>query len=116
MLEKAAAIAVAERHPVLIVDDSRTNLAAYQAILEPLGRDIVTAASSPEAVDLLARQHFALLLIDVRTPEVDWFATVELIHKKLHRLTPVLFVTGTADDETMRRAYNPLSGAVRDAG
>jgi len=105
VLEKAAAIAVAERHPVLIVDDSRTNLAAYQAILEPLGRDIVTAASSPEAVDLLARQHFALLLIDVRTPEVDWFATVELIHKKLHRLTPVLFVTGTADDETMRRAY-----------
>jgi signal transduction histidine kinase len=104
--EKAGAIAVAERHAVLIVDESRTNLAAYRAILEPLGRDIVTATSGPEAVDLLARQQFALLLIDVRFPEIDGFATVELLRRQLHRLTPVVFVTGGGDDETMRRAYD----------
>lgn len=93
------------RHAILIVDDAPTNLVAYRATLESLGREIVTASSGNEAIQLLGRQHFSLLLIDVRMPGMDGFATVELLRDQLHKLTPVIFITGDGDPAAMQRAY-----------
>jgi len=92
-------------HAILIVDDAATNLVAYRAALELLGREIVTASSGPEAIALLGRRQFSLLLIDVRMPGMDGFATVELLRDQLHNLTPVIFITGNSDPASMQRAY-----------
>jgi len=81
-------------HAILAVDDARANLVAYRAVLEPLGRDVVTAASGSEAVQLLEHRQFSLLLIDVRMPGLDGFATVELLRHQQRKLTPVIFITG----------------------
>jgi signal transduction histidine kinase len=91
--------------PLLLVDDSRANLLAYRAVLEPLGHELVQAISGADAVRLLAGREFGLLLIDVRMPGVDGFETVELLRRELKRATPVIFVTGARDDHAMRRAY-----------
>jgi signal transduction histidine kinase len=90
---------------LLLVDDSPANLVAYRAVLEPLGREIVEAASGLDAVQLLARRQFALLLIDVRMPDIDGFETVDRLRRQLDRATPVIFVTGAGDNQAMRRAY-----------
>jgi len=90
---------------ILIVDDARANLVAYRAALESLGRDIVTAASGREAVRLFERRQFSLLLIDVRMPDLDGFATVALLREQLYKLTPVIFITGDSDAAAMQRAY-----------
>jgi len=92
-------------HAILVVDDAATNLIAYRAALELLGREIVTARSGPEAIALLGRRQFSLLLIDVRMPGMDGFATVELLRDQLHKLTPVIFITGNSDPASMQRAY-----------
>lgn len=93
------------RQALLLVDDSPANLIAYRAVLEPLGHEIVEAASGMEAVRLLAERQFALLLIDVRMPDVDGFETVDRVRRQLQRATPVIFVTGAGDNQSMRRAY-----------
>src|SRR5262245_39340154 len=92
-------------HAILIVDDAPTNLVAYRAALESLDRDIVTATSGSEAMQLIEREQSSLLLIDVRMPGMDGFATVERLRRQLDMLTPVIFITGEGDPETMRRAY-----------
>lgn len=92
-------------HGILVVDDARTNLVAYRAALDALGRDIVTATSGSEAMRLIEGQQFSLLLIDVRMPGMDGFATVERLREQLHKLTPVIFITGESDPAAMRRAY-----------
>jgi len=94
-------------HAILIVDDAPANLLAYRAALELelLGRDIVAAASGREALELFDHQPFSLLLIDVRMPDMDGFATVARLRDQLHRLTPVIFITGDSDPAAMRRAY-----------
>jgi two-component system sensor histidine kinase/response regulator len=92
-------------HAILIVDDAPGNLVAYRAALELLARDIVTATSGREATLLLEGQQFSLLLIDVRMPGMDGFATVELLRHQLHKLTPVIFITGDSDPAAMLRAY-----------
>jgi len=90
---------------LLIVDDSSANLLAYRAVLEPLGHELCEAGSGMEAVRLLAERQFALLLIDVRMPDIDGFETVERLRRQLRRATPVIFVTGAGDSHAMRRAY-----------
>ncbi len=90
---------------MLLVDDSSANLIAYRAVLEPLGHELVEATSGMDAVRLLEEHQFALLLIDVRMPDIDGFETVERVRRQLRRATPVIFVTGTGDSHSMRRAY-----------
>jgi signal transduction histidine kinase len=105
MAEGVAEIQTGAPHAILLVDDAPANLVAYRATLESLGREIVTATSGGEAIEILGRQQFSLLLIDVRMPGLDGFATVELLRDQLHMLTPVIFITGVSDDATMERAY-----------
>src|SRR4030095_4531587 len=105
MSRAAGEVLLEAPHAILVVDDAPTNLVAYRAALELLGREIVTASSGNEAIALLGRQQFSLLLIDVRMPGMDGFATVELLRDQLHKLTTVIFIPGSSDPATMRRAY-----------
>ena len=57
---------------LLLVDDRPQNLLALQAILDPLGHELVTASSGNEALRiLLTRDDFAVILLDVQMPELD---------------------------------------------
>jgi len=105
MVDATGELETAAPHAILVVDDAPTNLVAYRAALESLGREIVTATSGSDAIQLLGRRQFALLLIDVRMPGMDGFATVALLRDQLLKLTPVIFITGASDDAAMRRAY-----------
>jgi len=60
---------------VLIVDDRPENLLAIEAILEPLGENLVRAASGEEALAQLLAADFALVLLDVAMPGMDGFET-----------------------------------------
>src|SRR4030095_6446691 len=113
MSRAAGEVLLEAPHAILVVDDAPTNLVAYRAALELLGREIVTASSRNEEISRLARQQYSLLLIDVRMPGMDVFATVELLRDQLHKLTPVIFITGSSDPATMRRAYEFGAGAYR---
>ena len=56
---------------LLLVDDRPQNLLALQAILEPLGHELVSANSGAEALRiLLHRDDFAVILLDVQMPEI----------------------------------------------
>jgi two-component system sensor histidine kinase/response regulator len=90
---------------ILIVDDAPTSLVAYRAALESLGREVITAPSGAEAIRLLGERQFSLLLIDIWMPGMDGFTTVANLREQLHKLTPVVFITGNSEPEAMRRAY-----------
>ncbi|MDQ4048349.1 MAG: SpoIIE family protein phosphatase [Actinomycetota bacterium] len=100
------------RARVLLVDDEPDNLVALTAVLEPLGRDLVTAASGEEALRLLLREEFALILLDVRMPGLDGFETAALIKQRERtRNVPIIFVTAISKDtEQVFRGYS--EGAV----
>ncbi|HET9594749.1 MAG TPA: response regulator [Anaeromyxobacteraceae bacterium] len=79
---------------VLVVDDSERNLMALAAMLGDLDARIVTARSGEEALRLLLRQEFALVLLDVRMPGLDGFETAALIRQRdRNRGTPIVFLT-----------------------
>jgi PAS domain S-box-containing protein len=95
------------RIKLLLVDDDRDNLLALQAVLEPLGQQLMLASSGLEALRLCLEHDFAAMLLDVRMPEMDGFETAELIRaRKRSSHTPILFLTGYRSDEQLFRGYD----------
>ncbi len=79
---------------ILIVDDTPANLVALAAILEPLGENLVTAGSGREALRLLLRDDYALIVMDVRMADLDGIETARLIRQRSHTAAlPIIFVT-----------------------
>ena len=83
-----------ERVKILLVDDLSSRMLSYEAILSDLGHELVMATSGQEALRLLMRDDFALILLDVNMPMMDGFETAMLIHQHPRfQNTPIIFVT-----------------------
>ena len=96
---------------ILLVDDRPANLLTLEAILEDLGQDLVKASSGKEALRHILKDDFAVILLDVKMPDMDGFETAALIRERERsRHTPILFVTAHKDDEHVFRGY--YAGAV----
>ena len=96
-----------ERASILLVDDMEDNLIALEAVLGSLNEPLVRARSGEEAMKALLRQHFALVLLDVRMPGMDGFETAANI-KRLDQTkdVPIILLTGTdADSDYAYRGY-----------
>src|SRR4028119_519953 len=97
---------------ILLVDDRPENLLTLEAILAPLGQNLVRANSGQEALKALLRDDYAVILLDVQMPILDGFETATLIkEREKSRHIPIIFVTAISKDERfIGRGY--LAGAV----
>jgi PAS domain S-box-containing protein len=98
--EAAAARPDAARVNILLVDDRPENLLALEAILEPLGQNLVRATSGDEALRKLLQQEFAVILLDVQMPGLNGFETARLIKaREKSKFIPIIFLTAISKEE-----------------
>ncbi len=92
---------------VLIVDDTHDNHRAFNAILKEIDAEIVNVHSGEEALSLLLRQQFAVILLDVMMPGMDGYETANLIRiNEDTKATPIIFVTAMEpNDENEQMGY-----------
>jgi len=92
---------------ILLVDDRPSNLLSLKALLERPDYNLVLAASGPEALALVLRQDFAVILLDVAMPRMDGFETASVIKERdQSKLIPILFITASVYDmEHVFRGY-----------
>jgi PAS domain S-box-containing protein len=96
---------------ILIVDDDRKTLLGMEDLLSGPGRQIVTAGSGQEALRWLLRKDFALVLLDVRMPDMDGFEAADLIRQNERlRHVPIIFLSAIDTLET-----DVYRGAARGA-
>ncbi len=97
---------------VLLVDDRPENLVALDAILEPLGQNLLHAGSGEDALRQLLHHEVAVILLDARMPDLDGFETAALIKQRERtKHIPIIFVTAISkDEEHVFRGYS--AGAV----
>jgi PAS domain S-box-containing protein len=98
--------------PILLVDDHPANLVALEAILAPLGHDLVMARSGEEALRHILQRDFALILLDVQMAGMNGFETAGLIKQHPRsRHIPIIFMTAVNRDSVhVFRGYS--QGAV----
>ena len=95
------------RAKILVVDDRRDKLLAFQAILQELEQEIFTAASGDEALRLILEHDFAVILLDVNMPGLDGLETAALIRKrKKSAHTPIIFITAYSDEMLTMQGYS----------
>jgi diguanylate cyclase (GGDEF)-like protein/PAS domain S-box-containing protein len=112
VMPTAAESAVSPAPAILIVDDNVDKRVALKAMLAPLGHTIVEVDSGRVALQTALHQTFALILMDVRMPELNGFETAKLIRQHPPSAsTPIIFVTAFGGGES-EAASAYASGAV----
>src|SRR5260221_12660221 len=80
---------------ILLVDDNAENLMALDALLASPDHNVIQARSGEAALRWLLEDDFAVILLDVRMPNMDGFETAMLIRgRERSQYTPIIFLTG----------------------
>lgn len=93
---------------ILLVDDDARNLDVLESILDLPGYHLIRARSADEALEALMAESFALMVLDVRMPDMNGLELAQLIkrRKKTQRL-PIIFLTAYyREDEHVIQGYD----------
>ena len=84
---------------LLVVDDNESNRDALSRRLQRRGFQITVAATGAEALSLLERNHFDLILLDVMMPGLNGLEVLQII-RQTHPATTLPVIMATAKDES----------------
>ncbi|MFZ0064116.1 MAG: PAS domain S-box protein [Pyrinomonadaceae bacterium] len=92
---------------ILVVDDSSDTVEMLRTLLEMDGAMVTTAASGPEALEILEREIFDVILSDISMPGMDGFELLSRLRRLPNgREVPVLALTGFGRVEDVERAQS----------
>ena len=96
---------------ILVVDDDENILSLERTILEQKGFAVTTADSGAEALEVLGKEDFDLVLLDVMMPEIDGFTVCRRIKEEPRtKEIPVIFLTAKGGGEALAEGFE--SGAI----
>jgi two-component sensor histidine kinase len=103
---------MSEQINILLVDDQVRNLDALEAILASPDYRLFRAQSANEALLALLAHDFAVLVLDIRMPDVSGYELAQMIkQRKKNQHLPIIFLTAyLQDDREILEAYG--AGAV----
>ena len=88
---------------ILVVDDEETIRVLFKETLEELGHKVVAVRTGSEGLELVKKQDFALVFLDLKMPGMkgaELFRQIKTIKPKL----PVTIITGYPDSDMMTLA------------
>jgi two-component system, chemotaxis family, chemotaxis protein CheY len=93
---------------ILVVDDSSAMRAFVRATLEEGGEVQVTDASSGfEALRVLPRERFDLVVVDINMPDINGLELVSFMRKSdVHKTTPLIVISTEAAARDRQRAMD----------
>lgn len=99
-------------HPrILVVDDEPLNLQLIEHCLADTGYEARSTGNPVEALTLLEKEVFDLVLLDIKMPEMDGVAVLDAIKKDAtHKELPVLMLSALDDFKTIRKCME--KGAI----
>ena len=101
---------------ILVIDDNLTNRETFADILTGEGHVVMMAGSGEEGLAKMSAAAVDAVLCDLRLPNLDGLATMELAHEKYGPL-PWILITGHGNEETAveaikQGAFNYLTKPV----
>ena len=103
---KNASIQTKENDPVdskvLLIDDQELNRDVLAHRLTKCGYHISKATNGYEALDILQKEKFDLILLDIMMPDISGIEVLKKIRQiNEHKITPVIMITAMDDIETV---------------
>ena len=89
---------------ILLAEDNLINQKVAQSIFKNIGYEIEIAKNGAEAVELMEKQKFDVLFMDLLMPEMDGYQAAEHIRAAGHTL-PIVAMSADETDETRKAAF-----------
>jgi len=81
---------------ILVVDDTEINLRLMEAVLTPVGYDVVKVALGELSVSIAAEQDLDLILMDISLPDISGSEAMIRIRQTKYGRKPIIAVTAHA--------------------
>ncbi|MEO6443578.1 MAG: CHASE domain-containing protein [Gemmatimonadaceae bacterium] len=97
------------RTHILLVEDNEVNQLVARRMLEHLGHEVMIAANGNEALRLIQKTEFDLILMDCQMPELDGFGATQAIRSDTSGTSfavPIVAMTANATGEDRRRCFD----------
>jgi PAS domain S-box-containing protein len=118
-LERVHLLPTAEKHnpTVLVIDDDKAATDLIQVILEAEGYHVLKAFEGKNGVELAAREHPDLIILDLIMPDVSGFnVAYQLKQIPATRSIPIIILTSMEiDEETQSQLGTYVSGLMSKA-
>lgn len=83
---------------LLIVDDNRMNRLLLSRGVEQMGHKVAFAENGRQAVEMIQRDPYDLILLDVEMPELDGFGVLEKLRGDVHLRDVPVIMTSSLDE------------------
>lgn len=87
---------MAEKNRILVVDDEDALRTVLSSELESEGYEVDQAADGDQAMAIVQKKPFHLVLLDIKMPKVDGFEVLKFMKEKYPHVK-VIMLTGFAD-------------------
>lgn len=93
---------------ILIVEDSSATRAFVRATLEEDGAtEVAEAGSGFEALRILPRERFDLVIVDVNMPDINGLELVSFMRRsEAHRSTPLIIISTESSERDVERGLS----------
>ncbi|MGL5021585.1 MAG: response regulator transcription factor [Mycoplasmatales bacterium] len=86
-------------HRILIVEDEPTIRKGLKVWFEKSQFEVVEAEDGKVAIDLLQKDKFDIVILDVMMPYFNGYEVLQFIHESVNEYLPVIMLTAKADEE-----------------
>ncbi len=90
---------------ILVVDDEEIILTSCERILSQEGHGITSATSGREALAILGKESYDLIITDIKMPEMDGIEFMRLVREKNPEIA-IVVITGYPSQESIREALS----------
>ncbi|MBC7926114.1 MAG: response regulator [Bryobacteraceae bacterium] len=86
-------------HPVLLVEDNKTNQKVGTLLLKSLGLEVDVADNGVVALAMLAVKEYSAILMDCQMPEMDGYEATRQVRQSPQRAIPIIALTAGATSQ-----------------
>src|SRR3954464_2206718 len=104
---------MSDRHWILILDDDEAVASTLAATLDDAGYGVVTTTTAVNAYQMLQKQKFACLVIDLNLSQGSGTEVILALKADLrhpNHLTPVLLISGHLSQPILKLVGKQISG------
>ena len=92
---------------ILVVEDEKDIQNIIKAFLENAGYKVETADDGLDGINIIQKNKFDLILLDVMMPKIDGFVVCEMIRKNSN--VPIIILTALTDEESQLKGFDKLA-------
>ena len=92
---------------ILVVEDEKDIQNIIRAFLENAEYKVETADDGLDAINLIQKNNYDLILLDIMLPKIDGFTVCEMIRKKSN--IPIIILTALTDEESQLKGFDKLA-------